>query len=301
MDFSFRQLRSIVAVAETRSFTGAARRLRLSQQSVSALVREVEARLGVQLFRRTTRSVEPTAECEALVPEINAALGLLDGAFSRLRSAKRGEPPLRIAITPALAYGELQALLEALEGHLSAEPDVREVWADELLAGLADGRFDAGLGIEVPPTQGLEIRPWRQQRLDLLVAASHPFAALPEIRVAQLAGMTLVAPGQRTNAGLRAKLATTLDRAGVRPILVDFSRVAGPAAASVERGLAATVWLSAMDERYLPAGLVHLPLREPETLVTTSLVMPHPARSGPVVALGALCEAIARTSTQNGH
>ena len=55
VDVELRQLRAVVAVAEERSFTAAAQRLHLSQQSVSALIRRLERNLDVRLFDRTTR------------------------------------------------------------------------------------------------------------------------------------------------------------------------------------------------------------------------------------------------------
>lgn len=86
MDFRLRQLRTIVAVADAHSFTQAGKQLRLSQQSVSALVRDLELRLGTKLFVRTTRSVEPTSDCDALVADLRPALALLDAALEGRRA-----------------------------------------------------------------------------------------------------------------------------------------------------------------------------------------------------------------------
>jgi DNA-binding transcriptional LysR family regulator len=295
VDVALRQLQAVLAVAETRSFTAAGKRLRLSQQSVSALVRNVEERLGVPLFVRSTRSVKPTAACDALAPEIRTALDTLTRAIDRTRNMARAEPPLRLGITPSVAFGELKILLEALEGRLPAEPDVREVWADELLSGLIEGRLDAGLGVEVRPARGMVIRPWRRQRIDLLVARSHPFAQLPAVEVSQLAGATLVIPGQERNGGLYDAILATLARVGVRPVLADAPRVSGPAPVAVERGLAATVWLTGMDDGFLPQGLVRAPLGSPETFVTTSLVTTPSAITSASASLEALTEAVERT------
>src|SRR4051794_17071217 len=51
-------LRYFVGVAENKSFRGAARRLNVSQPSLSRAVRSIESRLGTELLRRTTRNVE---------------------------------------------------------------------------------------------------------------------------------------------------------------------------------------------------------------------------------------------------
>jgi DNA-binding transcriptional LysR family regulator len=280
VDVELRQLRAVVAVAEERSFTAAAQRLHLSQQSVSALVRRLERNLDVRLFDRTTRRVTPTPACEDLLPALTSALELLDGALARARRGGPRERPLRIALTPSVIFGTLQDLLEVVAETGLAEPEVRDVWADELPAAVRDGRFDAGLAVEIDPDPGLAVEPWRRQRVDLLVAETHPFAARGEVTVEQLRGTTLVIPERTAHVGWHARLADTLARAEVRPTIAEAPRVAGPAPAAVVRGEAVTVWLSGMDDRYVPHGLVRVPLRAPETMVTTQLVIrtaPDPA------------------------
>ena len=62
-------LLAFVAVARERSFTKAAAKLGLSQSSLSHTIRELEARLGVRLLTRTTRSVSPTEAGERLLKQ----------------------------------------------------------------------------------------------------------------------------------------------------------------------------------------------------------------------------------------
>src|SRR6185436_4353129 len=77
-------LSALVAVARERSFTKAAAKLGVSQSALSQTIRELEARLGVRLLTRTTRSVAPTDAGERLLrtigprlEEINAELAAL--------------------------------------------------------------------------------------------------------------------------------------------------------------------------------------------------------------------------------
>src|SRR6187549_1466394 len=63
-------LLAFLAVARERSFTKAAAKLGLSQSSLSHTIRELEARLGVRLLTRTTRSVAPTQAGERLLQNI---------------------------------------------------------------------------------------------------------------------------------------------------------------------------------------------------------------------------------------
>lgn len=76
-----------MAVAREGSISGGARRLLVTQQSLSATVAQVERRLGVRLFTRTSRGVEPTAAGRALLDRAPAVLAALDAAVTAARAA----------------------------------------------------------------------------------------------------------------------------------------------------------------------------------------------------------------------
>lgn len=111
------------AVARRRSFTGGARALRLPKATVSRKVRALEARLGVRLLQRTTRTVSLTEAGEALLARwrlIEEQLDDADAAVGRLRGTPRGL--LRVAAPPTL-MAEWVAPLAAQ--FLARHPDVR--------------------------------------------------------------------------------------------------------------------------------------------------------------------------------
>src|SRR4051794_34600056 len=81
------------AVAEARSFTGAAARLGRSQSALSQTVRRLEERLKLRLLMRTTRSVAPTPAGEQLLATLGPALGEIEArlaALSELREQPSG-------------------------------------------------------------------------------------------------------------------------------------------------------------------------------------------------------------------
>src|SRR5207253_6403978 len=81
-------LQAFVAVARERSFTKAAGKLGVSQSALSHTIRELEARLGVRLLTRTTRSVSPTEAGERLLHTAGPRLEEIEGeiaALSKLR------------------------------------------------------------------------------------------------------------------------------------------------------------------------------------------------------------------------
>src|SRR5438045_8012197 len=89
---------AFVAVARERSFTKAASKLGVSQSALSHTIRELEARLGVRLLTRTTRSVSPTAAGERLLQTVGPRLEEI-GAELEALSEFREKPAGTIRIT----------------------------------------------------------------------------------------------------------------------------------------------------------------------------------------------------------
>ena len=100
----FAELSVFVAVAEEMSFTKAARRLGLSNATLSQAVRALEERLGTRLLNRTTRSVALTDAGERLLTQLRPALDGFDAAIESV-NAFRDRPAghLRLTMSPAIA------------------------------------------------------------------------------------------------------------------------------------------------------------------------------------------------------
>ena len=133
-----------LAVAEERSFTRAAAKLGTSQSALSHTVRRLEARLGVGLLTRTTRSVAPTEAGERLLRTLGPALDGIGAELAAL-SALREKPAGTIRITTAEHPAET-ILWPALARLLPHHPDVRaEVAVDYGLTDIVAERYDAGV------------------------------------------------------------------------------------------------------------------------------------------------------------
>src|SRR3954470_10252384 len=100
VDLDTRLLRAFVAVAQELSFTRAAERLFIAQQALSSQVQQLETRLGVKLFERTTRRVALTPAGERLLPSAREALAALDAGIGELAALRRSE---RAALRVGLA------------------------------------------------------------------------------------------------------------------------------------------------------------------------------------------------------
>src|SRR3954447_19333778 len=100
VDLDTRFLRAFVAVAEELSFTRAAERLSIAQQALSSQIQQLETRLGVRLFERTTRKVGLTEAGETLLPNAVATLAALDAGMSRLEAVVRTQrATLRVGLS----------------------------------------------------------------------------------------------------------------------------------------------------------------------------------------------------------
>src|SRR5439155_11556521 len=91
-------LLAFLAVARDRSFTKAAAKLGVSQSALSHTVRALEARLGVRLLTRTTRSVSPTQAGERLLTTVGPRFEEIEAALEAL-SELSGKPAGTIRIT----------------------------------------------------------------------------------------------------------------------------------------------------------------------------------------------------------
>src|SRR5260370_32319309 len=137
-------LLAFLAVARERSFTKAAAKLGVSQSALSHTMRELEARLGVRLLTRTTRSVAPTEAGERLLTTAGPRLEEIDAELAAL-SELREKPAGTIRIT-AIDYVADTILWPKLTKFLRQYPDIKvEIVIDYGLTDIVAGRFDAGV------------------------------------------------------------------------------------------------------------------------------------------------------------
>lgn len=137
-------LNAFLTVAEERSFTRAAAKLRTSQSALSHTIRRLEARLGVRLLTRTTRSVSPTEAGERLLATLRPALEAIDRELVSLGDLRvKPAGTIRITTSDHAAQSVLWPVLRRL---LPAYPDIHvELNLDSSLTDIVAERFDAGV------------------------------------------------------------------------------------------------------------------------------------------------------------
>lgn len=143
---SLNDLSAFVAVATHRSFRRAADELGMAPSTLSHAMRGLEARLGVRLLHRTTRSVSPTEAGFRLLEQLQPALAALDGALDSVtafQGAGKVSGTVRINAPP---LGVAMLIRDVLPRMAARFPDVTvDLVAEGRLVDIVAGGFDAGL------------------------------------------------------------------------------------------------------------------------------------------------------------
>lgn len=139
-------MQAFVAVAELRSFTGAARRLRLSPSVVTRLVSALEGDLEARLLQRTTRAVTLTDAGAHYLDRVRRILGDLAEAESAVRKAS-ATPTGRFVVAAPSTFGRLH-VAPLMCRFLDAYPKVRgELFLDDRRTNLVDEGIDLAVRI----------------------------------------------------------------------------------------------------------------------------------------------------------
>ncbi|WP_175977583.1 LysR family transcriptional regulator [Burkholderia sp. BCC1047] len=137
-------LNAFMAVARASGFRDAARVTGLSASGLSEAVRRLEARLGVRLLHRTTRSVVPTEAGERLLARLGPALTEVAAALDGIDEF-RGRPAGTLKLNVPVSASRL-VLPAIVPRFLDAYPDIRlEVTADESFVDVLAAGCDAGI------------------------------------------------------------------------------------------------------------------------------------------------------------
>lgn len=196
---TLRQLEYLVTVVDTGSFTRAAETLHVTQPALSHQIQALERVVGGRLLERLPRSVRLTPMGRALLPHARAALA--DAALA-VRSARQvGEleaGEIQVATLYSIAHGVLPPALKAWRRSCPAI-QVRlfeHRHADELLAAMAAGQADVGIG-PVPAGWDGPVHPLGVEEFVVVVPSDDPLAGRRRIRLRTLENRDWVhyAPG----------------------------------------------------------------------------------------------------------
>jgi DNA-binding transcriptional LysR family regulator len=196
-----RHLRYFIAVAERLHFAQAADALGIAPPTLTVQIQEMEHALGVQLFRRTKRSVTLTAAGEAFLAEARETLAQFERALHVGQRAGRGElGRIHIGYVGSAAFsGVLQKQIRTFR---KARPhvlvQVTEHPMGELPGLLMEGRVDVAfvrMPVELPPSLSTHVL--ARDAFCVALPAEHPLvAATGPIKARALSGEAFVVPEQ---------------------------------------------------------------------------------------------------------
>jgi DNA-binding transcriptional LysR family regulator len=214
-----RHLRTIAAVARHGSFTKAAEELYLAQSAISQQIRRLEQELGVEVFRRTSRSVELTAEGRVILGYAQRVLAEVDGLHSELEELTgllRGQ--LRIGgVYPTGPYDLFGMLADFRAEHPGVAIHMVEDTQDGVLEALRADELDCAFTALNPDALGNEFAATLLWEEEIVVALphGHPLSARKQVTFDELATEDLIA--YRENSALRRRLERAMADRGLEP------------------------------------------------------------------------------------
>jgi DNA-binding transcriptional LysR family regulator len=188
MNVELRQLRCLVAIADAGTFTDAAIDLGISQAAASRTIASLETVLGVRLLRRTTREVSLTAAGRRVLPHARRALAEADAVA---REAAAGHTRLRIGYAWS-AMGRHTTPFQRRWAAEHPETELQLIRTNSATAGLAEGACDIAVVRTEPDRRRFGEAVVGLERRFCAMAADDPWATRRSLRLAELAGRTLV-------------------------------------------------------------------------------------------------------------
>ncbi|MEX8194629.1 LysR family transcriptional regulator [Comamonas guangdongensis] len=242
MNISLRQLRTFVAVAESRSFSRAAEALALTQPAVSRNVTELEQAMGLQLLHRTTREVEPTDAGRVLLGNVTRVLEDLDACLLEVQGlATQRKGRVKVASSPTLSANLLpQCIARSKQQSPGVDIKLLDRIQSDVLLSVRSGEVDFGVVIDPSEKQDLHVQTILTEPFCLVCLSSHRLARKKEVSWAELAGEPLV----------------LLDHASGSRRLIDAALQAHGAAASVVQDVGHTTTIYSMVQQGLGLSVV---------------------------------------------
>ena len=241
MRFDLTDLRLCLEVAEAGSITAGAARANLALASASARLQGMEEALGVALFIRGRRGVQPTPAGRALVQHARIISGQVERMAAELHEYARGlRGHVRLLCnTSALTEHLPEALATFMAAHPQVEVDVEEAISLHVVRSLLAGNGEVGVVADSVDLGSLETYPYRPDRLVLVVAKGHALAARRKVGYAEALDHDFI--GYTKSVALQEHLSNHAARLGkrihARVRLRSFEAVCGV----VERGLGVAV------------------------------------------------------------
>ena len=231
-------MRWAVVAAQHRSLRRAAETLNVRQSTLSRTLRNLEDRVGAELFERTHGGTRPTEIGREFLRSARHIIEETDTAFARLKAMSCGQAGrLTIGVYASLAAGNLRATLAEFHKQIP-EVDIHTIDGapERLLSGITAGIVD--VAIMTASCSGWEDRklPLWSERVIAALPEGHPLCGKPAILWADLAGHPLLVKQRGSGPEMRRLIAAKLDAFGAQRLLhqdVGFDRLTSLSGAGI--------------------------------------------------------------------
>lgn len=222
MGIEIRQLRYAVMTADTQSFSRAAAALNVKQSTLSRRVMQLEERLGVKLFERTTRGAEPTENGRVFIEQARRIVTDIENLQTTARNVSYGlQGRIAVGYCSPLMSGNLKLMFSH---YLTRFPDVQfdgvEAGPEKLLNGLLSRTIDvavAPIGLE---DSGLKTRLLWSERLFAVIVEGSRLVTQERIYWQDLRREVFVVPGNGLGPILGNLVSARLTEQGFRPSII---------------------------------------------------------------------------------
>jgi DNA-binding transcriptional LysR family regulator len=263
-----RHLRAFAAVAESRSFSKAARQLHVAQPPLSRHISQLERELGVTLFVRATSGVELTREGALLLEQARTVLAGTVGFLDLASRAKAGlVNPLRVAMAPGLCEAVNRIRMHLVDRSPNLVIEGVDMASSTQHDALRRRTMDIGLLRHVADDPDIQSEPLFAERFVVMVSEKSPLAKCRSLRLKQLGNERLLLQDRDWASLAQDKIMALCAAAGVTPRIATLEAIPGNQASmlSVVSGEAICLALrGAISRSYQPLrGVAVVPLDEP--------------------------------------
>jgi DNA-binding transcriptional LysR family regulator len=195
-----RSIRFFIHLYEERSFTKAASRCFITEQGLSKAIQTLENELGVKLFTRNNRSVEPTVYGEALYKEAPAFLDGYKRIFDAVRAAGGANSPgssvvqhVSLALMPGFStFCNEKILNDFMASHRNILLDISTFSDDREQQSIVERGIEFGFIDSPVDNSALTVLRSKKSGLSLVVSKSHRLAEEKTVSLSALRGETLI-------------------------------------------------------------------------------------------------------------
>lgn len=231
----YRQLKAFVLAMESESFRVAAGRLCVTQPSFSALIKELEADIGIVLFERNGRGTRVTVGGDRFYKALVGPLKEVENVYAQAKALSAVvAPSLTLATLPSLSGGIVGDLVAQFrQNHARVRITLQELKHNQIAGAVASREVDFGIGSFLEKHPSLRFTTLFQDSLVMISTPSHPILNQPPSWQSLRNFDFVLQTGGPTEYGLNAS--------GAAPANILRIEQAPTALAMVRRGMGVTI------------------------------------------------------------